>query len=132
MKIISYKVGSKDDLSFTEMNLSKVNLVVGASATGKTRLLNTIFNGDLAAVGANVGHTGTWDFIFEHRHQIYQWSIETGADKGAPAKVLKETIRIKKNKGAWDVLLKRDLKSFIYDGNKLPQMNPSQSGIYSI
>jgi len=47
MRIISYETGggTKNELNFLKINFGKMNLIVGDSATGKTRLLNTIFNG---------------------------------------------------------------------------------------
>lgn len=134
MKIISYEAHSdKDkDLHFPQINFSKLNLIVGASATGKTKLLNTIFNGALLAVRADKMFTGFWDFTFEHKKQIYRWTIETGndnADEGK-VKVLTENI-IQKNPGGTDtILVKRDLSSFIFDGKELPKLAQTQSSIF--
>ena len=131
MKIISYEAhgGSETELRFPKLNLSKINLIVGASATGKTRLLNTIFNGALMAVRSNVFYVGWWDFLFEHRNQIYEWKIETGGGEGTEAKVLNESIVLKSKDKADKILVQRDLTSFVYDGKELPKIVPNQSSI---
>jgi hypothetical protein len=132
MKIISYecKSGSKSDLRFSKIFFSNINLIVGGSATGKTRLLNTIFNGAMMAVRKEHFFTGWWNITCEHESKCYRWEIETvPEDGGEEAKVLKETIAVIAENGTEDILLSREEGLFSFKGDKLPKIAPKESGI---
>ena len=78
MKILRYHYRDVEEpgWEFTEIKFGKINLLVGDTATGKTRLLNTMFNlGRFAA--KNEFKNGNWDLSFEHEGSIYNWSIDT-------------------------------------------------------
>ena len=79
MKILSYESRSaaKEDLHFSRMEFGKLNLIVGDSATGKTRLLNTIFNGARLVTRRGEFYLGFWDMTFEHEGKTFHWIIET-------------------------------------------------------
>jgi predicted ATPase len=132
MKIISYesKSGSKSDLHFPKILFDDINLIVGGSATGKTRLLNTIFNGARMAVRKEHFFTGWWNITCEHESKRYRWEIETIAeDGGEEAKVLKETIAVIDENGTEEILLSRKEGLFSFKGDKLPKIAPKESGI---
>jgi predicted ATPase len=132
MKLLSYetKAASSTDLYFSTIKFSNLNLIVGGSATGKTRLLNTIFNGATMAVLNNVFYRGCWNMTCEHEGQIYRWEIETtGGNEGEDARVLNELIAKKHENGNEEILLSRDENQFTFKGNKLPKIAHSESGV---
>ena len=129
MKIISYEADSgKDDLHFSEMHFSQLNLIVGNSASGKTRLLNTIFNCGVMAVQRDKLFFGYWDITFEHQDQLYRWVIQTGGEKG-DEKVQNEKIAKLKNNGEEEVLVLRTPESFIFADKQLPKLAPKETSI---
>jgi hypothetical protein len=132
MKILSYEAysGLKKDLHFSKINFGKLNLIVGASATGKTRLLNTIFNGALMAVQAQPLYIGSWDFTVEIQGQVYQWKLLTGEGKDDEIRILKESIVMKEENGNDTILVERNLDSFFYQGKELPKLAADKSSIY--
>ena len=94
MRILSYEShsGTASDLHFAKMEFGKLNLIVGDTGTGKTRLLNTIFNGAKFAVRKGEFYRGSWDMTFEHDEKRYRWCIETAGDESEDAKVTSERI----------------------------------------
>jgi energy-coupling factor transporter ATP-binding protein EcfA2 len=129
MKIISYESNAgPNDLHFPKMNFSRLNLIVGDSGTGKTRLLNTIFNGALMAVQKAALFVGYWDITFEHQNQLYRWVIQTGGEKGNE-KIQSEKIAKLSENGEEQVLVKRTQNTFIFNGKELPKLGPRQTSI---
>jgi hypothetical protein len=77
-KIMKYLTGSGQGkgLHFTEMTFSRVDLVVGNSAVGKTKPLNSTCDG--ACLTIQTGFTaGSWALVVEHMERVYRWAIET-------------------------------------------------------
>jgi len=130
MKIISYEArgGPRSDLHFSKMYFSQLNLIVGDSGSGKTRLLNTIFNGAVMAVQRDKFFLGSWDLTLEHQGQIYRWSIETGGE-GDDERVQNEKIAKLKENGEEELLVQRTLDTFIFAGKELPRLGPKESSI---
>lgn len=129
MKIISYESDAgPNDLHFSKMYFSQLNLIVGDSATGKTRLLNTIFNGGMMAVQRDKLFIGSWDITLEQQNQLYRWVIQTGGEKG-DEKVQSEKIAKLKENGKEEVLVERTPNTFIFAGKELPRLGPKDSSI---
>ena len=73
MKIISYESDAgPNDLHFSKIYFSQLNLIVGDSGSGKTRLLNTIFNSGVMVVQRGKLFLGSWDITLEHQNQLYR------------------------------------------------------------
>ena len=132
MRIISYEAGgeTKNELKFSKMNFGKMNLIVGDSATGKTRLLNTIFNGAIFVVRKEHKlFLGYWDMILEHSSNQYHWVMETAKSEGdEEGKIVKEHLSIIEG-DTKNVLVERTYDSFIYKGDELPKLSPRESSI---
>jgi hypothetical protein len=129
MKIISYESNAgPNDLHFPKMYFSKLNLIVGDSATGKTRLLNTIFNGGMMAVQRDKLFVGFWDITLEHQNQLYRWVIQTGGEKG-DEKVQSEKIAKLRENGEEEVLVLRTPSTFIFADKELPLLGPRETSI---
>ena len=133
MQIISYEAGgsTENDLHFPEINFGKFNLVVGDSATGKSRLLNTIFNvGRMAAQKVQTQFfLGYWNIIFEHKSNRYKWSIETHKPEGdEEANIVQEQLLVLENHSEYK-LVERTIDTFKFNGNDLPRLSPRESSI---
>ena len=130
MKIVTYEArsGPHSDLHFSKMNFSQLNLIVGDSGSGKTRLLNTIFNGAVMAVQREKLFLGSWDITFEHENQFYRWSLETGGEEEAEKVQNEKIVKLNEN-GKEEPLVIRTLNSFVFAGKELPRIGPKQSGI---
>ncbi len=129
MKIISYEADAgPNDLHFSKMHFSQLNLIVGNSATGKTRLLNTIFNCGVMAVRRDKVFFGSWDITFEHQDQLYRWVIQTGGEKGDEKVQSEKIVKLKEN-GDEEVLVLRTPESFIFTNKQLPKLAPKETSI---
>lgn len=82
MKIIKYEYYQESDLSYSPIELSNVNLVVGISGAGKSRFINTLFNLALFASQERIIdlRSGNWDITFSENNHEYRWlvSIQNG------------------------------------------------------
>ena len=130
MRILSYEShsGTASDLHFAKMEFGKLNLIVGDTGTGKTRLLNTIFNGAKFAVRKGEFYRGSWDMTFEHDEKRYRWCIETAGDESEDAKVTSERI-LRIQDGQEKVIVERDTNSFVFNSDKMPKLASHESSI---
>lgn len=131
MQILSYKVhsSSKDRFQYPELAFDKLNLIVGNSGTGKTRLLNTIFNIALMAVRKDKFFLGSWDILFEHESVKYRWIIETEEDNDENRWITKEEIISYSTKNEDKRIVSRDAKNFKYNDDNLPKLSKNESSI---
>jgi AAA15 family ATPase/GTPase len=132
MRILSYEAsgGSENELHFSKIEFGKFNLVVGNSGSGKTRLLNTIFNAGRFALHRDRFFVGYWDITLEHDSKKYHWKLETGKDgeDDDQEKVLMEYISIFENDDE-SVVVDRTSDNFIFNGDNLPKLSPRESSI---
>jgi hypothetical protein len=129
MKIISYEADAgPNDLHFSKMHFSQLNLIVGDSATGKTRLLNTIFNCGVMAVQRDKLYFGSWDITFEHQGQLYRWIIQAGGEKGDEKVQIEKIVKVKGD-GEEEVLVSRTPMDFIFVDKVLPKLAPRETSI---
>jgi hypothetical protein len=131
MKIIFYEAhsGLGSDLHFSKMNFSQLNLIVGDSGCGKTRLLNTIFNGAMMAVQRDKFFLGSWDITLEHENQFYHWSLETGGEEEDERVQSEKIAKVNPENGEEEPLVIRTLNSFVFVGKELPRVGPKQTSI---
>lgn len=111
-----------DGWSISKVELGKVNLVVGDTASGKTRFLNTIFN---------LGHTATghrptpapcrWQLTFTHRDIQYEWLIHTDLLPDNKPVVVKERLCQQIDHSS-KMLVERTPRVFRFHGSKLPKL----------
>ena len=132
MKITNYaavsgNIDHPDDLIFPNITFKRLNLVVGDSGAGKSRLLNTIFNGALI-VRQKKFYIGKWDMTVEHLGKKYRWVIQTGKDeKDSPVITLEEISIITDEKE--DKILHRTEEELIYMGKEVPNLSTTESSI---
>jgi len=77
IKSLSYSDSRADGWSIDNLSLkNKLNLFIGASGSGKTRVLNILFNiGSFAARGGPFAN-GQWTLHFEHADIDYTWKYD--------------------------------------------------------
>lgn len=131
MKILSYKFSDvvEPGWDFQEARFGKINLLVGQSATGKTRLLNTIFNLRKAAVSEESIRSGHWEIEVEQDGKKYSWLYETGRDPSGNNFVKVEQITLSGAKGK-RFIVKRKGNDFIFDGKNIPKLHTKQTSIF--
>lgn len=128
MKIISYSAYSGDEsLIFHELKFETLNLLVGDSATGKTRLLNTIFNAGVFATHKEGNRHGMWDMVFEHKSIVYHWKVATQKNNEDVTILVENIIRIED--GNEVSIVKRTTDSFYYNDSLMPKLSPKESAI---
>lgn len=131
MKILEYHYQDADGegWDFTRVKFGNINLLVGDTATGKTALLNTIFNLGRFVTAKEFRH-GSWEIIFEHAGITYTWRLQThmqdGSDESAVS--IKEHL-FKHENQALVLLVDRDSPSFTFDGRPLPRLSPRETSI---
>ncbi|KAA3618607.1 MAG: ATP-binding protein [Calditrichaeota bacterium] len=112
---------------FDKVNFSSINLLVGASGTGKTRFLNTLFNfSDFVSKGKQI-RTGKWKIVIEAGGNEYLWKYEAGAVNSE--NVIKSESLIRKNGAKEEKIIQRGEKEFYFLNQKLPKLDSKVSSI---
>ncbi len=128
MFISRYKYqGREDRWDFDEIEFSSVNLFVGDSATGKTRLFNTIFNLGSFAVSDKF-FTGYWKIEFSHNKTTFRWELEAQKIEGKNRILIEKLWRIELDDEV--LLVDRSPEHFTYQGNRnLPRLSTTTTSI---
>jgi len=129
MTIISYQYKDVDQpgWKFSKIELGKINLFVGVTGSGKTRILNTIFNIASYATGKSLLSPGKWNIKIEQNGSIYRWVVTAAIDKGET--IYKEE-KISKIVGKKEVsIVERNKNEFKFDGTVLPKLPKNKSSI---
>ena len=131
MHILKYHChGPKDEAwEFNTPSLRKINLIVGDTATGKTRFLNTIFNLCESVVAQKIGYRGIWNILFNIGNQEYEWYFATDFDSRKKIIAKKDLLYIKDNEGNKRTIVERDENKFMYQGKELPKLPHNVSSI---
>jgi|CXWL01.1.fsa_nt_gi AAA15 family ATPase/GTPase len=131
MKILEYHYQDVDDpgWDFAKVKFGKINLLVGDTATGKSRLLNTIFNLG-RFVAAKEFKNGSWEIVFEHGGNTYTWSLKTEKrdDERRPGIVVRDYLW-RHDGHQLTPLVERDSTSFSFAGQQTPKLSPSETSI---
>lgn len=131
MKILEYHCQDPDGQGwdFDRVRFGNVNLLVGDTATGKTRLLNTIFNLG-RFVAAKEFKNGRWEIVFEHRGITYTWNLQTHrqSDSDESEIIIQEQL-FKHEHETRVPLIQRDDTSFVFDGKLMPKLSPRETSI---
>lgn len=131
MKIVEYHFQDVEEpgWDFDTVKFGKINLLVGDTATGKSRLLNTIFNlGRFVAV--KEFKSGSWDIVFEHSEVTYTWSLrsERRDDDRKPGVIVKDYLSRLENQ-ALIPLVERNTNTFTFIGQHTPKLSPGECSI---
>lgn len=127
MKILKYR-GGGDDIpngrTFDKVTLGDFNLLVGQSASGKTRFLNTVFNAASFALGRF--YSGSWEIEFFQENQKYRWEIRSKIEANKNIIEYEKLEYLSTN----EILIKRDINEFIFQNSRIPKLSRDQSAIY--
>jgi len=129
MKIITYEYSEikPADWSINKIKLGQINLVVGDTASGKTRFLNTIFNlGRMVTGTSPLLGSCKWDIVFEHLGVNYQWKIQTARRSDNRVVIAEENLSQSKG-GSFQSLLKRTKSSFSFQSKPLKAKLPTDT-----
>ncbi|MCP4603322.1 MAG: ATP-binding protein [Proteobacteria bacterium] len=125
MSIVRYEFKQEFpyEWSYTPFELGPVNLVVGDSGTGKTKLLMTMFNlGALAVSGKTPLKIGHWKIKVKCDSGLYDWEIKTKHQRDGNAVVEREALTLSDNDGT-RTLVTREGNTFEYNGTSLPKLS---------
>ncbi len=134
------------DWKFDKIDFFQLTLLVGLSGVGKSQILNSITTLHDIANGQVREMDGIkWEVIFESNSGIdYTWSGEFEIRDKMPAHIPnlffrteseekeeeKARLIAEKLVTSNEVIIKRSLNSFEYNGSEMPKLNPYQSAIY--
>ncbi len=139
MRIVSYKCTDYQPpgWSFSEVELGRINLIVGDTASGKTRFLNTILNlaasiapkkpfgqlVPLVPLGGEVILRGPsqWIIQFDHLGISYKWDVKTTKLPNGHIGVAKEHLQ-RLIDSSWYTIVKRTKSSFYFNSSKTDKL----------
>ena len=133
MKILHYFCRTIDDSGweFSPVEFQNLNLLVGDSATGKTRLLNTIFNLGLFVTHKRfIDANAIWEIVFEHADIVYTWHLAIENMKGDGNLGIIKFDNLWKHDGEELIpIIQRDEKTFKFIDDELPKLSPRETSI---
>lgn len=115
-----------DEWEFQDTKLNGVNLLVGASGSGKTRYLNSIFNISSSIVQGQPFRAGHWELTVKTDEYEYLWKYDGGENQ-----IQREIVARKRidSQEEFENLIDRTPDLFSFHGNKLPKLHSDTSGI---
>ena len=125
-----YKGREVEDWDFEETELNNVNLIVGASGSGKTRYLNTIFNVSSSIVHGQPFRPGYWRLTVRTEEYEYLWEYD-GVKIDGENQIKKEFVKRKRidSQEEFEDLIDRTTDNFVFCGTKLPKLQRDRPGI---
>lgn len=127
MKILEYRYRDAKGWDFDKVRFGNLNLLVGDSATGKTRLLNTIFNLG-RFVAAKEFKSGQWEITIEQAGVTYIWGLQTTEKDNSLSKIARDFLW-RKDGDELVPLVERDANSFSYMGKIIPKLPLTETSI---
>jgi len=131
--------------NYSKVDLEEINLLVGATGSGKTRFLSLLFNvGVLVATGkpppgvrAAVPEqqagmpTGKWTVTLKNAEYEFEWQFESNIPLAAgTTTITRELLTRKAAAGDTTTLVDRTVDSFTFKGAKLPKLSADTPSIY--
>jgi hypothetical protein len=110
---------------FEEVVFQSVNLLVGDSGAGKTRLMNTLFNGAHSAVNSETLYSAEWHWTFMHKGVRYRWDLQAGSDGHRPRIDTESLTDLTRGVE----LIRRSAADFFFKGKELPKLSRFSTGI---
>ncbi len=131
MKLEEYHLIEEPDngWKFPNTYLNRINLIVGDSATGKTRFLNTISNFTSQAIADKVRYSGKWAVVFSIGEQTYKWHIEVVSDMDQEEKYIKCEDLYESVDGDYQKVIDRSGDKFVYRDTELPKLSRTVTAI---
>ncbi len=107
---------------FDPVHLKLINLLIGITGAGKTRLLNTISNLAQFVVNDVDRKSGFWRLDFEEDRAHYQYELFVPRTATGVAHIAREHVYRFSPQGDKTVLISRDENGFSFKGTKLPKL----------
>lgn len=121
IKYYEYLGSEREPWKFAPATLSKINLLVGTSGSGKTRFLNTLFNFSEFVTKGNTFRAGRWILKVDIGEDIYEWIYEGIVNEDEIHLVKYELL--KKISGTEEtIIIRRDLDNFVFMDKPLPKL----------
>jgi energy-coupling factor transporter ATP-binding protein EcfA2 len=123
MKILDYEFSEKY-WKFQKVEFQNINLIVGDSGSGKTRLLNTMFNLGSQVAKKHLGGVSTWKLTLGVGNDLYKWNVSTTLEENKVV-VGEEYLFLNDRQ-----ILEREKQDYTFNGNasvKLPKNEMSIS-----
>ncbi|MDD1428672.1 ATP-binding protein [Dolichospermum sp. ST_sed9] len=140
MKIQSFKFSNnKENWHIEEVKFENLNLLVGASGVGKTRILKALELIRDVALGSNRNKDNLeWSINFSHLGQNYRWDLKSASIKNEEillnvneseqTEIVYEKLVQYDDDSELEILLRNDSGSK-FDNGKLPKLKRTQSAI---
>lgn len=131
MRLLSYTFKDIDDdgWCFPTIQLRLVNLFVGATGSGKSRLLNSLINVASFIHKNSAFKAGDWVIVFSVGEIKYQWKFES-RQSGDLNEVIFDQLCVVGADGNTNVLYERTPNDFIFNNQKLPKLPRDSTGIF--
>lgn len=130
MRLTRYKLSriDKNGWDFNSIAFGRVNLLVGDSGTGKSRLLNTIINFSQQLVSERIEYDGDWDLDFQVNGAAYNYKLVV---KNSLHDINKKEIVYEEltDSHTNETLLKRDKDLLLWKGKEIPKLTKNISTI---
>jgi hypothetical protein len=132
MKILEYyfrDIGGAG-WNFAKVKFGKINLLVGDTATGKSRFLNTMFNLGRFAVSKEF-FEGHWEIVFEHSGVTYTWKLQTEKKEidGTIDPIIRSEDILRHENENLIPIVQRNNEVFIFNNKEVPKLSPKETSI---
>ncbi|MCP4699357.1 MAG: ATP-binding protein [Gammaproteobacteria bacterium] len=136
MKIKSFKIDYyKENWHLGDTRFNDINLLVGISGTGKTKILRALNEVCGVGRGDDLVNGVCWKINFVHSGQEYEWELKSEIPNENPSKksstqpevVYEKLTRI--NKDGRKLFLDRSQTEFTLNESKLPKLKKTESAI---
>ena len=115
---------------FFPANFARINLLVGASGSGKTIFLKTLFEfSNAVSKGSPFFSAGKWNIEVLSGSNRYKWLYDSFDQRGAKKVVQRENLKLYDSKGDEQTIIDRTPDEFKFQGNVLPKL---QSDVPSV
>jgi energy-coupling factor transporter ATP-binding protein EcfA2 len=115
--------------NYAKILFHSINLFVGETGSGKTRLLNTIFNIGVFVTQGSVFMGGKWEISFEGDDANYRWKFEGRINEDGKGVVLvEELVEIRENKE--DKIIIQRNGGFRFNDVLLPKLASDMCSIF--
>ena len=131
MKILTYEYSDptgNTNWNFEKVELQNINLFVGNSGMGKTRLLNTIFN-LFSQIHRKTVVPGNWKISLDIESVIYNWELEVAQENDNKATILHEKIEKVVGDNISVEIVNRNSEDFLFKTESLPKLSKNESAV---
>jgi hypothetical protein len=117
---------SNDPWHFLSTQFDHINLLVGATGSGKTRFLNTLFNFASSVVKGSPFRSGKWILTASAEGNQYHWTYEGNYQDMV---IERELLLLGNEKGKEEIIVDRTREEFKFLNNPLPRLQRNVSSV---